>query len=173
VPQVREWLSANWGSDHVTVRPVLDPAGIGPVDGYEASTRQREALLLASPFEVFPYGTLASRHADIDHTKAYSRSGAPPGAAPGDDPPPGQTRLDNLGPLGRGHHRAKTIGGFTLHQPLPGLYLWRTPTGHWFQVDNQGTHPLGRGTPAILEQQRKRAVASPMEAVFAKLLLAA
>jgi hypothetical protein len=33
------------------------------------------------------------------------------------------------------------------------MYLWRTPTGHWYQVDNQGTHPLGRQTPAILRHQ--------------------
>jgi hypothetical protein len=42
----------------------------------------------------------------------------------------------NLGPLARGHHRAKTFGDWQLHQPLAGLYLWRTPTRYWFRVDH-------------------------------------
>ncbi len=173
VRQLREWLSTTWGTDHVEVRPVLDPGGITPLDGYEVPSRLREALQLASPFEVFPYGTLASRHADLDHTVPYAGLRARP---PDDHPPPGQTRLENLGPLGRGHHRAKTMGGFTLHQPLPGMYLWRTPTGHWFHVDNQGTRPLGRRTPAVLEQLRGRAstvTASRLDTAFAELVLAA
>ena len=44
----------------------------------------------------------------------------------------------------------KTFGGFTCHQPLPNLYLWRTPTGHWYQRDHTGSHHLGRTTPDIL-----------------------
>lgn len=144
IKQLTEWLHAGAGVDRVIVHPVLDPATVPPVDAYEAPRRMRESLDELYPYEVFPYGTLASRSADDDHTVPY--------LPPDEGGPPGQTRLDNLGPLGRHHHRAKTLGGFTLHQPLPGMYLWRTPTGHWFQVDNQGTHPLGKQIPDVLMQ---------------------
>ena len=141
VGQLREWLA----TDRVTVRPVLDPAGQPPVDGYEVRGDLREALQLLHPVETFPFGTRSPRKADVDHVISY--------VDPDEGGPPGQTGLHNLGPLSRRHHRAKTFGGFTLHEPLPGMYLWRTPTGHWYQVDSQGTHALGRTTPAILEQK--------------------
>jgi hypothetical protein len=55
--------------------------------------------------------------------------------------------LDNLGPLGRGSHRYKTFApGVTLAQPAVGVFLWRTKHGYCFQVDNYGTHPLGKLT---------------------------
>ena len=84
---------------------------------------------------MFPRGTLPARDADADHTVPWvsrARGG-----------PPGQTRLANLGPLARGHHNAKTLGGWQLHQPEPGTYYWRTPTGHWSCVDASGTAYLG------------------------------
>jgi hypothetical protein len=168
--QLRAWLA----TDQVVLRPVLDPAGIPPLDAYEVRGNLRDAVLLTHPYEVFPYGTLRSRAADHDHTTRYqpmNKGG-----------PPGQTRLDNLGPLGRGHHNAKTSGAFTCHQPLPGMFLWQTPTGHWYQVDNLGTHHLGRQTPTILRQQRQPPQQAPrpappemtpMEAHFAAIIDAA
>ncbi len=130
------------------VKPVIDLHGQERVDAYETPRHLREAMLLAAPFEVFPYGTTPTRapSVDADHTEPWT--------PPDHGGPPGQTRLDNLGPLARGHHCAKTHGGFTCHQPLPGLYLWRTPTSHWYRVDHSGTTPLGRATPAIIEQTR-------------------
>lgn len=147
VEQLKEWLHTAVGVDKVVVKPVIDSALITPVDCYEVPAQMRGSLELAYRYEVFPYGTRASGSADADHTIPYvplEKGG-----------PPGQTRLDNLGPLGRHHHRAKTFGGFVLHQPLPGMYLWRTPTGHWFQVDILGTHSLGRHEPEILRQRRR------------------
>lgn len=57
--------------------------------------------------------------------------------------PPGQTGLDNLGPLSRPAHRAVTHGRWRRRQPEPGRYLFRSPTGHVFLVTNQGTQALG------------------------------
>lgn len=140
VQQLAEWL----GSDRVSLTPVLDLRRQRPVDGYEVPRRMREALVTARPHEVWPWGTLASRHADLDHTVPYR----PPDA----HGPPGQTRVGNLGPLSRRHHNAKTSGGFVLHQPLLGLYVWRSPSGHWFEVDPNGrSRALGRDTPAMLQ----------------------
>lgn len=144
VDQLKEWL----GTDHVDVRPVLDLADQRPVDAYELPARLREAVTVRQPFEVFPWGTQAARRADVDHTVPYRRGG------PRDTGPPGQTRLDNLGPLGRTHHRAKTHGGFACHQPRAGLYLWSTPSGRYFQVDHTGTRrltPLTRVETALTE----------------------
>ncbi len=55
--QLQEWL----GADQVVVRPVIDLHGQEPVDAYEVPSHLREAMVLASPFEVFPYGTTPSR----------------------------------------------------------------------------------------------------------------
>ena len=162
--QLREWLHGVAGVDQVTVRPVVHAGHLAPVDAYEVPRAMRETLVSLYPYEMFPYGTLPSRKADVDHTVPY--------VPPDDGGPPGQTRLDNLGPLGRAHHRAKTFGGFTLHQPLAGMYLWQTPTGYWFQVDDEGTHPLGRETPAALLVPGERD-ASRCEIVFRELVLTA
>ena len=140
--RLQEWL----GTDRVVVKPVMDLQGQTPVDAYELPGHLRDAMVLAQPFEVFPYGTTPSRgrSVDADHTRPY--------VPPDEGGPPGQTGLANLGPLARGHHRAKTFGGFRCHQPLPGLYVWRTPTGHWFRVDHTGTTALGRAVPEIVRQ---------------------
>jgi hypothetical protein len=65
--------------------------------------------------------------------------------------PPGQTSMDNLGPLSRHPHRVKTHGRWTLTQTGPGAYEWRTPHGYRFAVDHHGTRPLGKAGP---EQRR-------------------
>jgi hypothetical protein len=42
------------------------------------------------------------------------------------------------------HHRVKTHApGWRHHRIAPAVFLWRTPTGHWFRVDHTGTHHLG------------------------------
>ncbi len=125
------------GHRRVTITPVIDLAGQAPVDGYEAPARLREAVRLARPASVFPYSGHTGRRLDLDHTTPYR-----PRAAGG---PPGQTRMENLGPLGRYEHRVKTHArGWVLRQPAPGVYEWRTRHGHWFRVDHTGTHRLGK-----------------------------
>jgi hypothetical protein len=150
------------GNDAVVLTPVVDHQGQVPVDAYEVPARMREAMNVRHPFEVFPWGTLRSRAADLDHTIAYR--------PPDDGGPPGQTRPGNLGPLARGHHNAKTHGGFRLYQPTPGTYLWRTPSGHWYQVDHQGTTPLGRALPAPVQRTDVEVLHSPLEVQLAGLL---
>lgn len=155
--QLREWL----GDDVVQVRPVLDLAGQRPLEAYEIPPSLAESLALREPFEVFPWGTAPTHRTDLDHTQPWRESlGADP---PGRLEPPGQTGLHNLGPLSRHHHRAKTFGSFRCYQPLPGLYLWASPSGHWFRVDHTGTRPLGRRTPTILRQLRDPAPLSAGE----------
>ncbi len=38
----------------------------------------------------------------------------------------------------------KTHGRWSLRQPSPGVFEWRSPHGYWFRVDHTGTHPLGK-----------------------------
>jgi hypothetical protein len=149
--QLRDWL----GTDTVVLTPVRDPASHPAVDRYELPGSLIEAIELREPYETFPYGTLPSHRADKDHTIPYR--------PPDHGGPPGQTTLTNLGPLSRRHHRAKTHGGFTCHQPHPGTYLWRTPTGHWYRVDHTGTTALGRQTPQILRHPTDHPPPSPLE----------
>ncbi len=111
----------------IRVTQVIDHAASVPVDAYEVPDRMREQLVLAHPVEVAPYGSVTARHCDMDHTVPY---------VPGN---PGQTRPDNLGPLGRTAHRARTLGGYRLRQDTPGVWLWSTPRGQTYQVSNQGT----------------------------------
>jgi hypothetical protein len=133
VAQLRDLL----GHYHVTVRPVLDLRDQIPIDAYEIPHAMREALRLARPSSVFPYSRTGTSTPDFDHTDPYR--------PPDRGGPPGQTRPGNLGPMIRFGHRVKTHGtGWHVQQPVPGVYLWRTPHGYWYRVDNDGTHALGK-----------------------------
>ena len=128
--QAQEWL----GHCHVTVRPVLDIANQARVDGHEPPAGMREAVLLRSPVDCFPYATGTSRRRDLDHTIPYlplDQGGQR-----------GQTRTDNLAPLGRRSHRVKTHGRWKVWQVDDGVLLWRSPRGRHYLVDRNGTHPV-------------------------------
>ncbi len=122
------------------IRPVIDLAGVAPVDGYEVPDRHREAVHLRSPADVFPWASSTSRRQQVDHTKAY--------VPPDHGGPPGQTALHNLGPLTQFHHRIKTFGGWQVKQPFWGIFLWRDPHGRLYLVDHTGTRRLGKSESA-------------------------
>ena len=120
----------------INLKPVIDlPAGHTPVDSYEIPARLREHLQLRYPADVFPYAAAVSRQIDVDHTIRY--------LSPDRGGPPGQTRIGNLGPHVRRHHRCKTHGGWQVRQPEPGTWLWRSPHRRTYLVNSSGTHPLG------------------------------
>ena len=119
---------------HVTVKPVIDLAGMTPIDGYEVTDKLREAVHLITPADTFPYATNTGRHKDSDHTIPY--------LPPDNGAPPGQTAIGNLGPLTRFPHRMKTHGRWQVKQPFPGIWIWRSPHGRHFLVDNTGTRRL-------------------------------
>jgi hypothetical protein len=120
----------------VRVTPVLDLAGQEPVDGYEIPRRHRRAVRLRTPADCFPFAANLDP-VEIDHTEAYRHPPGPDGRVP-----PGQSRMDNYGPLGRHHHRVKTHGGWQVKQPFAGIYVWRDPVGHFFLVDHTGTRKI-------------------------------
>lgn len=130
-PVLAEWVADLLGHTRVTVRPVLDVGALSPSSAYHVPPRMRESVMLRNPTSVFPHSTRSSRHLDQDHTVPFDPLG-----------PLGQTRPDNLGPLGRREHRAKTHGGWQVDQPSPGVYLWRSPLGYRYLVTPSATLPL-------------------------------
>jgi hypothetical protein len=99
----------------VQIQPMLDPTQVAPVDGYEIPARLRAAVRVRQIADVFPFGSCLSPSMDLDHTERY---------VPMDyGGPPGQTRLDNLGPLARPGHRAVRP---TRPNVWPLSHSWRT-----------------------------------------------
>lgn len=149
--------------DHYTInlKPVIDlPAGHTPVDAYEIPASLREHILLRNPADVFPYAAAVTRTIDIDHTIPYLN--------PERGGPPGQTRIGNLGPHTRYHHRIKTHSGWQVRQPEPGTWLWRSPHKRIYLINATGSHPLG-DTPYA--QTIWRAAADPMAEEKPKLVI--
>lgn len=142
--ELRAWLGSPYAESAITLRPVLDPADVPPVDRYEIPDLMREAVIERDPWEIFPWGTLPARACDLDHRVPWRATG-----------PPGRTVQANLGPLSRYHHRCKTTGGWRLRSPAPGVYWWRSPQGHWVVVDRTGARHHGRD-PALDERLADR-----------------
>lgn len=118
----------------VTIKPVVDlDDDLRWVSaGGEFTGTLRDAVLLASPWNPFPYADAPTRTTDdIDHT-IPRRLGGP-------------TSLENGGPLRRRLHRHKTFAkGWRVRQPFPGIFLWASPEGRIYVVDRRGhTHDLG------------------------------
>lgn len=145
--QAREWL----GHCDVSVRPVVDLDDQNATDAYEVPTRLGEAARLRFVHEAFPWATRRSRGADLDHTVPYR--------LPDEGGPP-QTRVGNLAPLHRRHHRLKTHApGWRVRQPRPGVLVWETPTGTRVRVDHTGSCFLddSPGERALSDLVRERA----------------
>ena len=118
----------------VRVTGVIDHRNSEPVDAYEIPERMREQMILANPYEIFPWGTRSSRHTDLDHTIPYADGGP--------------TSPANLGPLNRTAHRAKTHAGWRCRQVRPGQWLWRSPFGRAYGVNNRGAVPVAAPLPS-------------------------
>ncbi len=108
---------------------MFNPDGIIRVDDYEIPAPMRRAVLQRHRFEIFPYGARTTASLDLDHTRPYQW---------GEDWRPGQTDPDNLGPLRRKSHRAKTHAGWRLAQPEPGTFTWTSPLGRRYLVTTAG-----------------------------------
>ncbi|TCO47148.1 uncharacterized protein DUF222 [Kribbella antiqua] len=134
-PLLLNQLSELLGHDQIIVKPVIDLREQVNVHSYEIPDRIRERVRLRHPVDMFPYGAAeATTRMDQDHITPYDRTG-PPG-------PRGQTDPDNLIPLGRLHHRAKTFGGWQSRRLPTGGVEWISPHGFRFHVDHTGTHPV-------------------------------
>ena len=121
--QVRDWCGNP--DTTVTVQPVIDLADHVHVGSYEASARLKLQTQLRDLICAFPYCFRPAERCDCEHRVPHE-----------DD---GPTCSCNIAPACRGHHRAKTTGGWTYVTVEPGVYLWRSPLGYQFLKDHTGT----------------------------------
>ncbi len=134
---VREWCGTP--GTQVIVKPVIDLHDTVAVSSYEIPDRIAARVKLTRTTCAFPHCTRPAETADLDHTIEYvptDRGG-----------PPGQTSTDNLAPLCRHDHRAKThpspAGQPWRYKGLsPGHWLWTSPHGQHYLVHPDGTTPL-------------------------------
>ncbi len=112
---------------HVVVKPVADLDHMAPGGGYAFTGDPHEAVVLKSTSCVFPFCDRPARICDNDHVEAA---------------PDGPTTVENGAPLCRRHHRVKTHGRWRLRQPLNGIFLWVSPTGRIYLVDDRATTRL-------------------------------
>ncbi len=127
-----DWLARfTTAGGKVVVRPVLDLASTGAVDGHDPPETIREQVLLAESHCVFPGCRRDSRTCDLDHITAYvpRQEGGPPG----------QTTAGNLAPLCRTHHRVKTHTTWT-YARSGSHHTWTSPTGHQYDVAASPRH---------------------------------
>jgi hypothetical protein len=119
---LRTWLA----DSTVVVRPVLDLRLTDAVDRHDPPAWMADLVRLRDPWCVFPACRRRSRSCDLDHLEPY--------VPPDRGGPPGQTRPDNLAPLCRRHHRAKTFGSWRYRRLPDGAYRWTSPTGGTYLV---------------------------------------
>ena len=106
---------------------MLDRGRTDAVDHHDPPAWMRELVILRDRTCVHPYCNKDARDCDLDHIEAFVEMD--------DGGPPGQTRPDNLAPLCRRHHRAKTHYGWTYVRNRDGTYTWTSPYGHRYTVD--------------------------------------
>lgn len=131
----------------VTVRPVIDLNETPAVDRYEIPEQLRLAATTRHPYDMFPFSGRSTRGLDLDHTTPWQPAGAPD-----------QTSLNNLAPLNRRAHRAKTARTWTLTRgPNTNELIWESPLGFTYTVDENGTHRTDPLTPheLVLAHQRQ------------------
>ena len=133
---VREWLAVP--GTQITVKPVIDLHDQIAVDAYEIPDRISQRVRLKRPTCVFPHCTRTSARTDLDHIDEY--------VPPNRGGPPGQTSTQNLAPLCRRHHRAKTHpspdGQWDYQQLTPTTWLWTSPHDIRYLVHPDGTTAL-------------------------------
>ena len=133
---VRDWLAVP--GTHITVKPVIDLHDQIAVDSYEIPDRISQRVKLKRTMCVFPHCTRTSARTDLDHIDEY--------VPPNRGGPPGQTSTQNLAPLCRRHHRAKTHpspdGQWDYQQLTPTTWLWTSPHDIRYLVHPDGTTAL-------------------------------
>ncbi|WP_300641550.1 HNH endonuclease signature motif containing protein [Nocardioides sp.] len=131
---VRDWCGTP--GTQVIVKPVIDLHDTVAVSSYEVPDRIAARVRLTRTTCSFPHCNRPAESADLDHTVEYSDTG-----------PLDQTSTDNLAPLCRHDHRAKTHPSpagrpWRVTGLRPGHWLWTSPHGQQYLVHPDGTTPL-------------------------------
>ena len=100
----------------------------------------------------FPGCRVPAARCDLDHVDPFEAA----------RPTVGQTRADNLHPVCRAHHNAKTHGGWRTRRDVDGAITWTAPSGHGYTVPARSLDPAGRGEPPVRHQRpRPASMAAP------------
>ena len=130
-PATLDLIRSGCHDSKATIRPVLDLNRTDAVDRHDPPPWMREQVILRDRHCVFPWCGRDARTADLDHITPY---------VPTDEGgPPGQTNPQNLAPLCRRHHRAKTFTGWTYQRAGDGTYDWTSPHQKHYLVTATGT----------------------------------
>jgi hypothetical protein len=141
--KIREWLATSGATITPIIDPVIDLNRTEARDAHDPPEWMRQLVILRDPHCVFPWCERNAKTCDLDHIEPYDTG--PDDTGPDDRrAPPGQTRPENLAPLCRRHHRAKTLYGWTYRRLPDGTYRWKDPHGHTYIVTTEtGTTDLG------------------------------
>ncbi|MFS3128852.1 HNH endonuclease signature motif containing protein [Nocardioides sp. Bht2] len=139
VTQLEDWLKRHGSIASVT--PVIDLNRTGAVDRHDPPAWMAEQVRQRDPHCVFPHCTRSSADADLDHIEPYD-SGASERRGPPGKTPLGQTAPENLAPLCRRHHLAKTHGRWKYQRTRDGNYLWTDAHQNLWLVTAVGTVQL-------------------------------
>ena len=134
---------------------MLDLNRTDAVDRHDPPVWMRGQVILRDRHCVFPWCGRDARLTDLDHIVPY--------VPPDEGGPPGQTNPQNLAPLCRRHHRAKTFTGWTYQRARDGTYTWTSPHGHTWTVGPDGTHatnPSGAPTEGAAAYNADHATAA-------------
>ena len=123
---IRAWLD----DSKARILPVLDLNRTDAVDQHDPPPWMRELVILRDRHCVFPWCGRDARACDLDHIVPVTDEGGPPG----------QTNPQNLAPLCRRHHRAKTAKDGATNAPGRHLRLDLPLQRHYLVTDN-GTSP--------------------------------
>lgn len=139
-PQLMRWLNLWLLGSQVTVTPVLRTGPAEPTvaarDCHDPGPRMTALIRERDPVCVFPGCQTPSAHCDLDHIAPYT--------PPDEGGSLGQTNPDNLAPLCRRHHRAKTFTRWRYQREPDGSYDWTSPMGERFTIPPTKPRPRPR-----------------------------
>jgi len=152
--------AARIATDATWQRLLTDPV-TGILTDYSTTTYQpgkvlRQAVTARDQTCCFPQCDSPAHRADLDHIEPYDHALDRTEQQSGG---PGQTRADNLQPLCRAHHLAKTHDGWDVSRdPNTGTTTWIAPTGHAYtrpptQTGHAQTEPDPAGPDAPVEPE--------------------
>jgi HNH endonuclease len=124
IARIKEWV----GHTAVTVVPVIRMDRTDAVVQHDPPQWMRELVILRDARCVFPWCHTDARSCDLDHVVPYDEGGP--------------TSPENLAPLCRRHHRAKTKRRWRYRRLPDGGYLWAGPQQREYLVDRSGTRPV-------------------------------
>ena len=158
-------LAAQIASDATWQRLLTDPV-TGILTDYSTTTYQpgkvlRQAVIARDQTCGFLQCDRPGRWADLDHIDPYDHGLDPKTLPPGT---PGQTRAQNLQPLCRAHHLAKTHHGWTpVRDPETGITTWTAPTGHTYTRPPTITGHVSNDTTSLTDDTRARLGQPPLD----------